>query len=897
VALFNLPVQFRKIRERLSLPSGSVRSILAWPFFCIIALIVGWFLLFARLDHERASIERSALKESDTLAQAYADYLFRNFETIDQIALYVRYAWGLSNKTLKLEDISKQGLFPASELVLISVAGPDGNVITSTIRMTQPVNISDREHFRVHQLRTNDNLFISKPVRGRLSGRSSIQFSRKLTDADGTFAGVVVVSVDPTFFALSFEFSTVGANDVLALVGEDKVVRTSRIGHLPSTTNAPVLVKVPGSDTLEGHTLLQGAEWFSDKRNRFTSWYEVPKYPFIAVAALDETDQLLPYFKNRSAAIQTGIVVSSIAMLMMIIGTVSAFKLARTRHHSEALRKVYRLATEAATDGFYILEPVHGTDGKLIDFEIVDCNERGAELIGDKRSNLIRMRVSTFYSGKSLKHVMRMLRSALKHGVYEDDYQVPEPSPLNATWVHLRLLRSDNNIAMTLRDISEARQHIDELKRQGNQDALTSLYNRHWLRIFLPELIDATRSRNSRMALLYIDIDGFKAVNDTMGHAAGDDLLKLAAHRVRSVIRPKDKAVRLGGDEFLIILEDIRHEDEASHIAERIVELFSEKFKLKQGVQTVGVSVGISLFPKDGDNAKTLLQNADIAMYSAKEAGKGQYRFFNPAFYDRLKARLTIEGKLRDAVELDQFVMYYQPRVDIKTGRVTSLEALVRWHDPDRGFVEPIEFIDIAEQSGLIVSVGSQVINKVCRQLSLWCKHSQNCVPVSINVSPKQINKGGLHAELKAALAKYHLSPDLVEIEVTESSMMADIETISGELESLQRLGVKLLVDDFGTGYSSLSQLQRLETDGLKIDRAFTSELGRSRQGEIFFTAIVTMAHALGMRVVAEGVETAEQAGILKRLKCDEIQGFYISRPIPANDVPEIIGKQIDLAA
>jgi EAL domain-containing protein (putative c-di-GMP-specific phosphodiesterase class I) len=299
----------------------------------------------------------------------------------------------------------------------------------------------------------------------------------------------------------------------------------------------------------------------------------------------------------------------------------------------------------------------------------------------------------------------------------------------------------------------------------------------------------------------------------------------------------------------------------------------------------LGASVGISLYPRDGADAQTLIRHSDVAMYSSKTDGKGQYRFYDSSLHETLKSKAHLKQSLFEAIEQDQFVLYYQPRVDTQTGRLCSMEALVRWIHPKRGLVPPLEFIPLAESTGLIQQLGRLVIDKACAQLSEWRARGMPLVPVSINVSPSQFAHGNIHCHLAEQIEKTGIPAALLEIEITESAMMGDQAEIMAELSAIRDLGIKLHIDDFGTGYSSLSQLQRLKMDVLKVDKAFTSELTNSRDGKVFFQAIVSMAHALGMTVVAEGVETAEQLAILQALSCDEVQGYFIARPMSAHDI------------
>ncbi|MDB5728566.1 MAG: hypothetical protein JWQ00_1771, partial [Noviherbaspirillum sp.] len=525
--------------------------------------------------------------------------------------------------------------------------------------------------------------------------------------------------------------------------------------------------------------------------------------------------------------------------------------------------------------------------------EIIDSNHRGAQFLRQRREELIGKRISMLYEGARPERLLQMLREAIATRSYESDIEVPGESPFAARWVHVRIVRADGDLAVTLRDISEAKAHVEELVRQSNEDALTHLPNRHWVQRYLPEAIRHAAANGTMMALLFVDLDGFKMVNDTAGHAAGDEVLRTAARRLQDAVRPHDQVARLGGDEFVVILEQLVHTSDAAHVADRILQSFGQSFRIAHGVHSLGASIGISLFPSDGTDSETLMRNADVAMYSVKTSGKGNYHFFDQKFYDALRMRLQREAELRHAIEHDEFIIYYQPRVELSTGVTSSMESLVRWMHPTRGLQPPLDFIPLAEESGLILSLGELVINKVCMQLVCWKQHGARLVPVSINVSARQFREVDIAAILKGAFERHRIDPALVEVEVTESSMMGSASDVSATLSAIRRLGVKLLVDDFGTGYSSLSQLQGLDFDVLKVDRAFTVEIERSEKGSVFFKAIITMAHALGMRVVAEGVENEAQMKILASLRCDEIQGFYISKPLPPSETQPVLPNRI----
>lgn len=553
----------------------------------------------------------------------------------------------------------------------------------------------------------------------------------------------------------------------------------------------------------------------------------------------------------------------------------------------------YRLATENAQDAFYMMRAIRGPDGQVSDFLIEDCNERGATNIGADKDTLIGKRLSEQVPPPYLEKLLQSGRLAMEQGFLEEEAYVPAVGSLAARWSQRKLVRSGRGLAVTVRNITAAKAHEETLHRLANADALTTLPNRHWLTGYLPAALKKTTVSGKALAVLFVDLDDFKNLNDTMGHAAGDELLKAVALRLKAVLRPQDSVARLGGDEFTMILESIDGDDDVVAVADRLIDTLREPFVVADGhCHIVHASLGISVFPQDGNDADTLVKNADIAMYAAKASGKGTYCFFHRHLSEKLVTKITRQAQLKQAIERNELVLFYQPRVDGKTGELRSLEALVRWIHPVRGLVPPDEFIPIAEETGLIIPLGKQVIHMACEQLAQWQKEGLPMVPISVNVSARQINSGSVSQIFASELTQCGVDVRLIEVEITESATVGESKIAAGELVTLQGMGIRLYVDDFGTGYSSLSQLRRLDMDGLKVDRAFTGQLTRSAEDLELFRAIVSMAHAIQMSVVAEGVETAEQLQILQGLSCDEVQGYYISRPIPAADTVALLKKR-----
>ena len=873
-----------RLREKLGLVRRNPAIFTTWLLFALAVALIGWGTLFANLREAQKAVEQRALLETSALARTHADRLMRSIDAVDQVARYIRADWRLSNGGLRLERMKAEGAFAQSAQYYVTLIDRHGMPFSSTLPDFKPAFLGDRRYFLAQKNASNDQLHIEAPLLSRMSGINVVNFSRRLLDANGDFDGIVLVSVGIGFFTANYDATILGAHGLLGLMGEDRILSVVRIGENVLPAEVSAFASVPRLSSSNGSAHLDGRKWFIDQRSRFLGWQPVHGYPLTAVVGLDESDTLAQYRAGRHSAIWYALWATAALAVLTLIAITLSVELAWRNYRLSLTHATYRLATEEGSEGFYIVQPIRDRGGAVLDFTVLDCNQQGAEFFNRRPPDLIGKAITSFADNFDIEIFINRLLKALEEGVYESEVDVPIGTPLQSKWVHLKIIRSGGNLAVRLRDISQAKAHLAELKRRSNEDVLTSLPNRHWIQSYLPRAIAHAEEAKQSLALLFIDLDGFKKVNDTAGHAAGDELLQHAAQRLQEAIRPDDKVVRFGGDEFVVILEDIEHRIDAAHVAQRVQQAFEQPFRISQGVHTVGTSIGIALFPTDGQDASALLEKADIAMYSVKTHGKRGYQFYEAKFYNALRERLDKEAEIRDAIARDEFVMVYQPRVDILTGQTSSLEALVRWQHPSKGLLEPREFIALAEETGLIVGIGQLVIDKVCAQLASWARHGGDLVPVSVNVSPRQFKSADIADIVLAALARHQVAPRLVELEITESSVMEEGADITRTLNTLQTQGVKILVDDFGTGYSSLSQLHRLDFDVLKVDQTFTAGLETSDEGQVFFTAIVTMAHALGMRVVAEGVETLAQIRILKSLQCDEIQGFYISRPLPPGE-------------
>jgi diguanylate cyclase (GGDEF)-like protein len=870
-----------------------VATTLLWPMASIVLAGALWCGVWVKLDHDRERVQREVFKNASSLSKAYAEQLARSLQQIDQIALHVKYDWVKSNGRLDLREQAHAGLYPSSARLYVGALNRHGTIMTAAAGDEyRGVRVSpEKAWFKGHKSDPARGLLISDPDLGIFTNNIVIRFTRRLNAADGSFDGVVMVTAEAAYFATLADEANLGKRDSLLVARSDGQVLTAKNGAgVDSQTG--IFLSPPIFGSIQGN-LRMAREIFHDNEPRIVAWHKVSGFPLVSVVALNEKDAFAAYEQKADEFRIIAVTLSALLLLSAAIGTVFSSRLASRKHQAEEIKNAYRLATDGAREGFYMLRAVYDDDHNVVDFVIKDCNERGAAYYGISRAKLIGMRFSSRFLAGYEENVMPVYRRAMEIGFHESELPVTARSSLQVAWIHRRLVRSGEGLAVTLRDISETKAHEEALSRLANADAVTTLPNRHWLMNHLPAAVERARNSNSALALLFVDLDDFKNINDTLGHAAGDQVLRAVALRLESVVRPEDNVVRLGGDEFTIVLERIHSNDDISRIATRVIESFANPLFLGDGnSHHVSASVGISVFPHDGDDVETLLKHADIAMYAAKANGKNHYEFYQRRFSENLVTRLRKEQALRNAIENDEFLLYYQPRVDTSSGELRGLEALVRWLDPELGLVPPNEFIPIAEDTGLIVQLGELIIKKACADVAQWKGQRLPVVPVSINVSPRQFSQGGLSTLVRSCIAHYGLDPHLIQIEITESCMMGQDEQVTAELTALRALGIKLYVDDFGTGYSSMSQLQRLKLDGLKVDQAFTAQLGGSKEGEVFFMAILSMAHVLGMTLVAEGVETPEQLRALQAMSCDEIQGYLISKPMPADEIVALMKKR-----
>ncbi|WP_158284000.1 EAL domain-containing protein [Azospirillum sp. TSO22-1] len=584
---------------------------------------------------------------------------------------------------------------------------------------------------------------------------------------------------------------------------------------------------------------------------------------------------------------------------LLLFGVVLSLSSTRARAMQLASEMTMSLRRrEAELHHFFTQAPV----GILIldaDGRVIDCNPMIGRFMGVPADEVIGFNMITDARDQSLAPAIR--RAATGDPVeIETQYISTLGNRVGFYHVHFQPVYRNDALMFVLAfvdDVTERKAAEQRVHYLAHYDALTGLPNRTLLQDRLAHAITAAKRSNGTVAVLFLDLDHFKVINDSLGHTIGDEVLKDVAVRLQQALREVDTVGRLGGDEFIIVLPDAGSAADVARVAARILDCVCEPMRIKDRDFTISPSVGISLFPADGEDGERLIKNADAAMYQAKAAGRHAFRFFTTSMDAQLNERLNLEANIRRALDLGEFRLHYQPQIELGSGRVTGLEALIRWAHPDLGMVPPGRFIPVAEESGQISAISLWVLDEACRQAKLWQAEGLPLQRVAVNISALQFRSADLPGQVSAALTRHGLPPWCLELEVTEGALIRNVDMAILILKSLKEMGVKVSIDDFGTGYSSLSYLQRFPVDTLKIDRSFVNDVPNDQNDAAIVKAIIGLGSSLGLQVIAEGVETEQQLNFLRESGCHGGQGYLFSPPIPPDDASRFLLRKVERTA
>jgi diguanylate cyclase (GGDEF)-like protein len=741
--------------------------------FGVIIIVILWTGIFLKYAQDVHNDLKDAERTSQGFTMVFEENVLRSVDELDNVLFYLRRGIEARRDSPDFNAVLHSIDIPADIIVQVSIIDAQGMMRASSAgpQPAPPVDLSDREHFRAQLDSKEDRLFISKPLIGRVSGKWSVQLSRRLSNADGSFGGVVVVSLDPEHFTNFYEKIDWASSGSIALIGSDGVVRAAggQSGGLKM-----------GQD-------IHGTELFTRMQSRTNHTFE-----------------------QRDAS--TG------------------------QSRLVALRKVKG-------------HPLWVTVS-------LDKDEVLASSLADLRMDCIAAALLTLFTLAAMELLFRTEAGSRE---------------------------KSKELELTL----------ESMARLASEDSLTGLLNRRGFRSALAEIhnqsrMDANALDQFEYAVLLLDLDRFKIINDTLGHRIGDLLLEQTARRLQASLRSTDVLARLGGDEFAVIARYIKTRAALDDLANCLIRVIREPFDLEGYRVRTTISVGVAVSPMDGATADDLVVAADLALYAAKEHNRDSCQFYQASMTKDLIDRRQIEVDLREAIERNELELYYQPIVSLHDNSVTGFEALARWNHRTRGFVPPSDFIPVAEDTGMMPWLGEWALNEACGKIAQLPNH----VKLAVNLSPVQFSAPDLISVVRRALNTSGLAPNRLELEITERLLLENNEHTMSMLRQLRELGISIALDDFGTGYSALGYLRKFPLDKIKIDRSFITDMATRSDQVAIIQAVLSIARALGMAVTAEGVETVVQKDFLKALGCDSAQGFLFGKPGPFEEVVEIVAAR-----
>jgi len=892
-------------RRRPRWLARALETHIALPLFALLPFVAIWAATFHFVETERRAAVAAAHDSVREQLDTYEAQVARNLNAIDQTLKVIKYAVELNGAHAALPALRAQGLLPPGLVFGISIADRDGRIVDSNPQAAEQ-DVSRMPYFAVPANGSGNTVFVSQTAGDPVRPEPHLHFTRRIDDDAGGFAGVAIVEVDPAYFTSSYERSRAGEQGLLALVGSDGVARAVRIGDKVSWGQPITLDGIKEEAVTPQPTGPDGEERYAGARR-------LAGFPLTVVVGLADKEQMARYEQHYGTYLAGAGAASALLIAVVALISVWSWQVTKARRRERRAQETYAAASEASLDAFFVLRSVTGADDAITDFLIEETNSRAEVFTGFAKDALRGRLMGDVLPYYRMNGMYEQLVQVVTGGtVVETEWQAAT-GPAAGRWLQRQIVPVEGGAVAMVRDITERKLAEERSRHMAHHDELTGLPNRSLIRDRLEQAVRNAQRSGGHLALAFVDLDGFKLVNDGLGHNAGDELLKVVGSRMQACLRRSDTLGRVGGDEFVILLPDAGECPAGlTPVLEKIRQAVTEPVQIGDQAVRVSCSMGVVVYPRDGDDPKTLLMNADAAMYRAKELGSNNFQFYTREMNASVEEKLVLLEGLRRALDATladdavddpdavpaayspagRFHLVYQPKVDLRTGRIFGVEALIRWRHPEHGTVPPMRFIGLAEESGLIVGLGEWVVRTACRQASVWRAAGLDALTVSVNVSARQFEEKRLVERIAGALRDTGLPPSSLELEVTESLLMRDLNQAVERMRELKEMGVSLSIDDFGTGYSSLSALKSFPISTLKIDKSFVRDIAVSADDQAIALAVISLGHRLQLRVIAEGVETAEQRDFLRANDCDEMQGYLFSPPVPAERITEMLRAQ-----
>ncbi len=850
-------------------------------------VIIGiWTMVFVNIQNDRRLIYDQALEKAHGYAEGFAENLQKALLQIDQLSLTLTQLHEAHVAPDTIQQIYQGVLhdLPLHPLFL------DENGLARHRRTgsSEIIDLSKAEFFRFHRDSPSRELRINAREEGvaAFAGQPIVRLTRRVNKVDGSFGGVVAITMLPRYMNAFSGDTSLSVHDFASVWIADGAMLTNRTRGWGDRIFQHY--RVPPTLPGQSGARIDDAERFHDHGRHVIGWSRLKGYPLIALVAFTESNVVAPLTNTERLDYAGGALATLFVLLFAWTNARSATRRELVRQRIEQAQARYRHAVDNVRDAIFVFTPCPASISPS-EFCIEDCNAQAARMVHMTRDATVGRALSELFPERESQVLRELLRSAVQDGDAQNEITT-ERDGQPACYFN-RAIRIDSSIALTLRDVTELKAREQQVQSMTLSDPLTMLNNRLWLEEYLPTAIQLAHAESRMLALVMLDFDNFKLVNDAFGHKFGDELLVAVAVALRHSLNSTSHVARVGGDSFAVLFDHIGSVAEIDALVAGIrAVLLSSPWPEKASEQVRKVSIGVAVYPNDADGAMELMKAAEIAVHAAGQGSGGLTRYYERSMLELRELRLWLDSALPLAMQNGEMMLHYQPRLSAITGQLRSFEALLRWQHPERGMLSPAKFIPLAEENGQIIPLGAWVIAEACAQLARWRAEGHRLVPVSVNVSAQQLKDASCRELIAECLQRHRLAPSLLPIELTESTMVGEDPVMLAELKALRAMGIELHIDDFGTGYSSLSQLQKVEIDALKVDQSFVRALGLRGSGHQLCEAVISIGKSLGATVVAEGVETAEQFAQLRSMGCDEIQGYLVSPAIP----PALAAKMLD---